>query len=88
MAVEDLSGFYDHYREALEGLIRAKAEGTKPEGAPAEPTAAPVVVDLMSALLESVESARQARVKTRSFCYWARTADAAPRVRRLTARGA
>ncbi|OEJ21970.1 Ku protein [Streptomyces agglomeratus] len=60
MAVEDLSGFRDHYREALEDLIRAKAEGAKPQGAQPEPAAAPVV-DLMSALLESVESARQAR---------------------------
>ncbi|MGW0316070.1 hypothetical protein [Streptomyces flavidovirens] len=60
MAVEDLSGFHDHYREPLEDLIRAKTEGTKPEGAPVQPAAAPVV-DLMSALLDSVESARQAR---------------------------
>ncbi|MFE9398690.1 Ku protein [Streptomyces flavidovirens] len=60
MAIDDISGFRDHYRDALEEVIRAKAQGAKPEGAPEKPTAAPVV-DLMAALRESVESARQAR---------------------------
>lgn len=60
MAAEDLSGFRDHYRDALEALLAAKAEGMRLEGAEPQPVAAPVV-DLMAALRESVESARQAR---------------------------
>ncbi|MGW7200831.1 non-homologous end joining protein Ku [Streptomyces chryseus] len=59
MAVDDLSSFRDRYREALEEIIRAKAKGTTPHGAP-EPAAAPVV-DLMAALRQSVESAREFR---------------------------
>lgn len=59
MATDDLSGFRDHYRDALEELLEAKAHGMAPEGAPAPP-AAPVV-DLMAALKESMESARRAR---------------------------
>ncbi|MGW0311994.1 non-homologous end joining protein Ku [Streptomyces flavidovirens] len=60
LSVDDISGFRDHYRDALEEVIRAKAQGLRPEGAPVQPTAAPVV-DLMAALQESVASARQAR---------------------------
>ncbi|MET9517389.1 Ku protein [Streptomyces sp. NPDC002994] len=59
MAVDDPSGFRDHYRDALEDLLAAKAQGMKPESAP-QPPAAPVV-DLMAALRESMESARRAR---------------------------
>lgn len=61
MTVDELEGpdFVDHYTEALEAIIAAKAEGAvlpRPEAeAPAE------VVDLMTALHESVEKAKASR---------------------------
>ncbi|MET8183590.1 Ku protein [Streptomyces sp. NPDC005336] len=61
----DISQYRDHYREALEALIRAKAEGREPpemEEAPAEPKGK--VVDLMAALQDSVRAARESRGET------------------------
>ncbi|GAA1728816.1 Ku protein [Streptomyces yatensis] len=57
----DISQYKDQYREAMEAIIRAKAEGAEPPHmeAPAEPRAK--VVDLMSALQDSVRAAKQAR---------------------------
>ncbi|MDQ0700911.1 Ku protein [Streptomyces sp. W4I9-2] len=62
MTIEDLSGFRDEYREALEGIIAAKAEG-KPLPAPAEDGKQKQgeVVDLMAALNASVAAAQEAR---------------------------
>ncbi|MFF4227995.1 hypothetical protein [Streptomyces sp. NPDC001820] len=61
MTGDDISGYTDHYREALEEVIAAKAEGkTLPKAAgAAEP--AGQVVDLMTALNASVEQAKEAR---------------------------
>ncbi|MGW3330453.1 non-homologous end joining protein Ku [Streptomyces rubiginosohelvolus] len=62
MTIEDLSGFHDEYREALEDIIAAKAEG-KPLPAPAEDEAKEKgeVVDLMAALNASVKAAKESR---------------------------
>ncbi|PVC81574.1 Ku protein [Streptomyces sp. CS014] len=62
MMIEDLSGFRDEYREALEDIIAAKAEG-KPLPSPAEDGKAEKgeVVDLMAALNASVKAAEESR---------------------------
>ncbi|MCT6781930.1 Ku protein [Streptomyces sp. CS7] len=62
MTIEDLSGFHDEYREALEGIIAAKAEG-KPLPVPAEGEGREKgeVVDLMAALNASVKAAKDSR---------------------------
>ncbi|WP_103538947.1 MULTISPECIES: Ku protein [unclassified Streptomyces] len=62
MTIEDLSGFHDEYREALEDIIAAKAEG-KPLPAPAEDRTQEKgeVVDLMAALNASVKAAKESR---------------------------
>ncbi|MER6020680.1 Ku protein [Streptomyces anulatus] len=62
MTIEDLSGFRDEYREALEGIIAAKAGG-KPLPAPAEDGKQEKgeVVDLMAALNASVAAAKESR---------------------------
>jgi DNA end-binding protein Ku len=56
----DSVAFTDDYREALQEVIDAKAEGREIE-APAEPEEAPAAVDLMAALRASVERAQAAR---------------------------
>ncbi|MFF3788119.1 Ku protein [Streptomyces sp. NPDC001933] len=62
MALDDISGFRDEYREALEELIEAKAEGTElPEPAEGEEQEPGKVVDLMAALNASVKAARESR---------------------------
>ncbi|MEI7029286.1 Ku protein, partial [Streptomyces pratensis] len=60
--IEDLSGFHDEYREALEDIIAAKAEGT-PVPTPAEggEKEKGEVVDLMAALNASVTAAQESR---------------------------
>ncbi|MGW7620750.1 non-homologous end joining protein Ku [Streptomyces antimycoticus] len=57
----DINQYKDQYREAMETIIRAKAEGAEPPRmeAPAEP--AGKVVDLMAALQDSVRAARKSR---------------------------
>ncbi|MFK0187881.1 Ku protein [Streptomyces rubiginosohelvolus] len=62
MTIEDLSGFRDEYREALEDIIAAKAEG-KSLPAPAEDGTQEKgeVVDLMAALNASVKAAEESR---------------------------
>ncbi|MGW4359506.1 non-homologous end joining protein Ku [Streptomyces californicus] len=62
MTIEDLSGFHDEYREALEDIIAAKAEG-KALPAPAEDGKQEKgeVVDLMAALNASVKAAKESR---------------------------
>ncbi|AEM85929.1 Ku protein [Streptomyces violaceusniger] len=57
----DISQYRDQYREAMEAIIRAKTEGVElPHAeAPAEPKGK--VVDLMSALQDSVRAARKSR---------------------------
>ncbi|MFI0762393.1 Ku protein [Streptomyces anulatus] len=62
MTIEDLSGFRDEYRQALEGIIAAKAEG-KPLPAQAEDGKREQgrVVDLMAALNASVAAAKESR---------------------------
>ncbi|AQW55958.1 hypothetical protein ACIQPP_41240 [Streptomyces violaceusniger] len=57
----DICQYRDQYREAMEAVIEAKAEGHAPAEteAPAEPKGK--VVDLMSALQDSVRAAKQAR---------------------------
>ncbi|MFF6776047.1 Ku protein [Streptomyces sp. NPDC012637] len=58
----DISSLHDDYREAVEEMIAAKAEGGAGL-APPEPTAAGrgQVIDLMAALESSVRAAKQAR---------------------------
>ncbi len=62
MTIEDLSGFHDEYRKALEEIIAAKAEG-KPLRAPTEEGEPEKgeVVDLMAALNASVKAAEESR---------------------------
>lgn len=61
MTIKDLSGFHDEYREALEDIIAAKAEG-KAVPAPAEDGGKEgEVVDLMAALNASVKAAKDSR---------------------------
>ncbi|NED07609.1 Ku protein [Streptomyces sp. SID6648] len=62
MTIEDLSGFHDEYREALENIIAAKSEG-KPLPTPAEGEGKEKgeVVDLMAALNASVKAAKESR---------------------------
>ncbi|MFG2586553.1 non-homologous end joining protein Ku [Streptomyces malaysiensis] len=57
----DISQYRDQYREAMEAVIEAKAEGVEPPHmeAPAEPIGK--VVDLMSALQDSVRAAKKNR---------------------------
>ncbi|MFD9140086.1 Ku protein [[Kitasatospora] papulosa] len=63
MALDDISGFRDRYREALEELLAAKSEGKAlPAAAGAEEEEEPgKVMDLMAALNASVKEARQTR---------------------------
>ncbi|MCX4826073.1 Ku protein [Streptomyces sp. NBC_01142] len=62
MAADNISGYTDHYREALEEVIAAKAEGKQPPKAEGEQEPdGGEVVDLMAALNASVEAAREAR---------------------------
>lgn len=62
MALDDISGFRDEYRDALEELIEAKAEGTElPEPAEGEEREPGKVIDLMAALNASVKAARESR---------------------------
>ncbi|MFJ6700618.1 Ku protein [Streptomyces sp. NPDC091272] len=63
MTTDDgLEGYRDHYREALEELLAAKSGGRRP-AAPqgGEEKQKETVVDLMSALQQSVRSARASR---------------------------
>jgi DNA end-binding protein Ku len=60
MGEEDISHYTDHYREALEEVIAAKAEGKQPAPAVATEPAGQVV-DLMAALNASVAQARESR---------------------------
>lgn len=62
MALDGIDGFRDEYREALEELITAKAEGREPTTPAEEGDREPgKVVDLMAALNASVEAAREGR---------------------------
>jgi DNA end-binding protein Ku len=61
MGQDDLSGYHDEYREALEQVIAAKAEGRQLAPAPDVSAPAGQVVDLMAALNESVAKAREQR---------------------------
>ncbi|MFF5722885.1 Ku protein [[Kitasatospora] papulosa] len=62
MALDDISGFRDRYREALEELLAAKSEGKAlPAVAGAEEEEPGKVMDLMAALNASVQEARQTR---------------------------
>lgn len=56
----DLEDLHDEYREALEEVIAAKAAGETPPEAP-EPAEGGKVLDLMSALENSVRAARRSR---------------------------
>ncbi|MCZ0999693.1 Ku protein [Streptomyces mirabilis] len=62
MTTDDISGYQDEYRKALEAVIEAKAEGRQPPKPTeeAEETGGKVV-DLMAALQESVREAQAAR---------------------------
>ncbi|MEU0306524.1 Ku protein [Streptomyces cyaneofuscatus] len=66
MTIDDLSGFRDEYREALEDIIAAKADG-KPLPSPGEGEKknAGEVVDLMAALNASVKAAKESRGEDR-----------------------
>ncbi|MFX4295360.1 Ku protein [Streptomyces bohaiensis] len=56
----DLAELHDEYRSAVEELVTAKLNGVEPEQAAPAPTGG-AVVDLMSALQDSVRAARGAR---------------------------
>jgi DNA end-binding protein Ku len=57
----DISTYRDKYREAVEAVIEAKAEGRQPPEMEAMPAPAGQVVDLMSALQDSVRAAKKSR---------------------------
>ncbi|MCX5115319.1 Ku protein [Streptomyces sp. NBC_00378] len=62
MALDDITGFRDEYRDALEELIEAKSGGAElPEPAEGEERKAGKVVDLMAALNASVKAAKESR---------------------------
>ncbi|WP_328886160.1 non-homologous end joining protein Ku [Streptomyces sp. NBC_00316] len=62
MTIDDISGFRDAYRDALEELIEAKSEGKEPpQPAEGEEQQPGQVVDLMAALNASVKQAKEAR---------------------------
>ncbi|RPK54526.1 putative DNA repair protein YkoV [Streptomyces sp. ADI96-02] len=61
MAIDDLSGFRDEYREALEAIIAAKSEGRPLPAPAAEEEKQGEVVDLMAALNASVKAAKESR---------------------------
>lgn len=62
MAADDLSGFRDAYRDALEQVIEAKREGAEPPRVETGPESAEGrVLDLMDALEQSVAKARSSR---------------------------
>ncbi|MEV4996644.1 hypothetical protein [Streptomyces niveus] len=60
-ALDDVSGFRDTYMDALEELIEAKAEGKTPAAPKTERKGGGQVVDLMSALEQSVQKAKESR---------------------------
>ncbi|GGK24916.1 hypothetical protein GCM10011583_66210 [Streptomyces camponoticapitis] len=64
MALDDVSGFHDEYTEALEKVIEAKADGKAPPQPAGEAKGSGQVVDLMSALEQSVQQARKSRGET------------------------
>ncbi|OPF75586.1 Ku protein [Streptomyces antioxidans] len=57
----DLNDLRDEYHEALEELVAAKVSGATPTAEPGERPEGAQVVDLMSALKESVRSAKESR---------------------------
>ncbi|WP_329229307.1 Ku protein [Streptomyces sp. NBC_00111] len=62
MALDGISGFRDHYREALEELLAAKSEGKALPAAAGEAEEEPgKVMDLMAALNASVKAAKETR---------------------------
>ncbi|MFD1275912.1 non-homologous end joining protein Ku [Streptomyces kaempferi] len=62
MTTDDISGYRDTYREALEAVIEAKAEGRRPpEPRTGDEEQGGQVLDLMAALQESVRKAQSAR---------------------------
>ncbi|WP_329037792.1 Ku protein [Streptomyces sp. NBC_01725] len=61
MELDGLSGFRDTYTDAVEKLIEAKAEGKTPAAPKAEAKQGGRVVDLMSALEQSVQQAKKSR---------------------------
>ncbi|MFH8931355.1 Ku protein [Streptomyces pristinaespiralis] len=61
MGEEDISHYTDHYREALEELIAAKAQGKQPAPVAEAQEPGGQVVDLMAALNASVAQARESR---------------------------
>ncbi|MFD9721084.1 Ku protein [Streptomyces sp. NPDC059076] len=64
MAADDAEGYTDQYRDALEEVIVAKVEGRKPPKAKGEEAQSGRVVDLMAALEESVQKAKERRGET------------------------
>ncbi|WP_371799034.1 Ku protein [Streptomyces sp. NBC_01707] len=65
MTVDDISGFRDAYRDALEELIEAKSEGKEPaQPAEGEAQQPGQIVDLMAALNASVQRAKESRGET------------------------
>jgi DNA end-binding protein Ku len=57
----DVSQYRDEYREAVEAMIQAKAEGVEPAELEVATEPAGKVVDLMAALRDSVRAAKEAR---------------------------
>ncbi|MER6615661.1 Ku protein [Streptomyces xantholiticus] len=61
MGEQDISHYTDRYREALEEVIAAKAQGKQPAPAAEAPEPGGQVLDLMAALNASVAQARESR---------------------------
>lgn len=61
MARDNIDDYTDHYREAVEELLTAKAEHRQPKAVEAAPESGGQLVDLMAALNASVEKAKANR---------------------------
>ncbi|MFJ7902988.1 Ku protein [Streptomyces sp. NPDC096198] len=91
MTRDSLEGpdFVDHYTEALEQVIEAKREGHAPPGAPEAEAGTGAVLDLMTALRDSVAQAKANRGEGAGAPKAAKTAGAPARAaKKTTARAA
>ncbi|MER5552847.1 Ku protein [Streptomyces sp. NPDC002793] len=89
MALDDISGFRDRYREALEELLAAKSEGKAPPvPAGEEEEESGKVMDLMAALNASVKAAKETRGEDAADATVHEMEPGRARTRKKTASGA
>lgn len=86
----EMASLRDDYREAVEAMLAAKAEGAEPAAVASPPAAGGQVIDLMAALENSVRAAKASRAGSGAEAEAAggdRTAEVTP-IRRKRAAGA